>query len=411
VSLVPKSRIAESGDYNLTGDRYQSASASRGCELTGKWPTVKLGEVCAIVCGGTPSREKSEYWEGGNIKWLRAKYIQDDAITGYETITQKAVDKSAVSLVPPKSVVVVTRVSVGKIAYLSEPYAINQDITGLTPNDEGILDSRFLYWCAKGFAPKLANDAQGVGVRGVTKKYVEQLEIPLPPLEVQKEIAAELDGYQHIIHGAKEIIANWKPKIEVDPKWPRVRLGDQSLFRTESGGTPLSSKSEYWDGGINWVTLVDLPASDRISEIKATKRTISQSGLENSAAKVLPVGTVLVSSRATIGRIGIARIPTATNQGFKNIVVKDAARAIPEFVAEMLLELVPKMQSIATGGTFKEISMTSFRSLDIPFPPLETQRQIVAKIEGEKVAVESSTKLAGLYCMRINDVVENLNLG
>ena len=164
--------------------------------------------------------------------------------------------------------------------------------------------------------------------------------------------------------------------------FPLVFLGEKTLFRVESGGTPKSDVEEYWGGGIPWATLVDLPATDFISEITATKRTISDKGLRESSAKMIPANSVVVSTRATIGRIAINRVPIATNQGFKNVVIEDSARAAPEFVALALTKLVPTMQAWATGGTFAEISKSKFCELQIPLPPLEVQKEIVAKIEG-----------------------------
>lgn len=153
--------------------------------------------------------------------------------------------------------------------------------------------------------------------------------------------------------------------------FPVVALGDTSLFRVESGGTPKSDVPEYWNGGVPWATLVDLPASDFISQITSTQRTISEHGLRDSSAKMIPKDSVIVSTRATIGRIGINRIPIATNQGFKNVVIQDPTRAVTEYVALALTRLVPTMQSWATGGTFAEISKSKFCELEIPLPPLD----------------------------------------
>lgn len=85
--------------------------------------------------------------------------------------------------------------------------------------------------------------------------------------------------------------------------FPIVFLGDASLFRVESGGKPKSDVGEYWGGGIAWATLVDLPASDFITEITSTQRTITEKGLRESGAKMIPANSVIVSTRATIGRI------------------------------------------------------------------------------------------------------------
>lgn len=178
---------------------------------------------------------------------------------------------------------------------------------------------------------------------------------------------------------------------------PMVSLGDETVFRVESGGTPKSDVPEYWNGGVAWATLVDLPQEDFITEITSTVRTISERGLKESSAKLLPPNSVLVSSRATIGRIAINRVPMATNQGFKNIVIADETRAIPEYVALAVTRLVPTMQSWATGGTFAEISKTKFCELEIPLPSLVVQQEIVAEIEGYQRVIDGARAVIDNY--------------
>tara|TARA_R110002049_G_scaffold309165_1_gene517801 strand:- start:199 stop:639 length:441 start_codon:yes stop_codon:yes gene_type:complete len=128
-------------------------------------------------------------------------------------------------------------------------------------------------------------------------------------------------------------------------------------------------------------------------------RTISEAGLKGSSAKLLPVNSVLVSSRATIGRIAINRVPLATNQGFKNIIIANKTKAVAEYVALAVTRLVPTMQSWATGGTFAEISKSKFCELEIPLPPLEVQREIVAEVEGYQQKIE----VAKLEIVRLQD--------
>jgi type I restriction enzyme M protein len=180
-------------------------------------------------------------------------------------------------------------------------------------------------------------------------------------------------------------------------EFPLVFLGDSSLFRVESGGTPKSDVETYWNGGIPWATLVDLPATDFITQITTTQRTISELGLRESSAKMIPANSVVVSTRATIGRIAINRVPIATNQGFKNVVIEDSSRALPEYVALALTKLVPTMDAWATGGTFKEISKSKFCELQIPLPPLEVQKEIVAEIEGYQKVINGARAVLDHY--------------
>lgn len=192
-----------------------------------------------------------------------------------------------------------------------------------------------------------------------------------------------------------------------------VSLGDKSLFRVESGGTPSSNIPEYWDGNIRWATLVDLPAANLITELKDTERTISPLGLEKSSAKLLPSGTVLVSTRATIGRVAIAECETATNQGFKNIIVIDDTKVSNRFVAYMMTALADRMVSLASGGTFKEISKSNFLTLSIPLPPLEKQEQIVAELDGYQKIVDGAQQIIDAYkpTIGIDPTWEKVKLG
>jgi type I restriction enzyme M protein len=179
--------------------------------------------------------------------------------------------------------------------------------------------------------------------------------------------------------------------------FPVVSLADSTLFRVESGGTPKSDVEELWNGGIPWATLVDLPATDFITEIKSTQRTISERGLRESSARMIPANSVIVSTRATIGRIATNRIPIATNQGFKNVIIEDPSRALSEYVALALTKLVPTMEAWATGGTFKEISKSKFCELQIPLPPLEFQKEIVVEIEGYQKVINGARTVLDNY--------------
>ena len=213
---------------------------------------------------------------------------------------------------------------------------------------------------------------------------------PMLGLVSEKEKVAEggeynLSGERYRENGARQ------------SDWPVVSLGEQEIFSIESGGTPKSGIEEYWNGGIPWITLVDLPAGDFITEITDTQRTVSEKGLRNSAAKMLPANSVVVSSRATIGRIGINRIPLATNQGFKSVVIKDTDRAIPEYVALALTKLVPTMQAQASGSTYKEIIKSRFSELRIPLPPLEVQQEIVAEIKGYRRVIDGARAVVENY--------------
>ncbi len=221
----------------------------------------------------------------------------------------------------------------------------------------------------------------------------------------KKEQIAEQD---YVLVGER-YLSNSMPKAE----HRMVSLGDKSLFQVESGGTPSSDIPEYWGGNIRWATLVDLPAANLITELKDTERTISTLGLEKSSAKLLPAGTVLVSTRATIGRVAIAEYETATNQGFKNIIILDDTKVSNKFVAYMMTALTDRMVSLASGGTFKEISKSNFLTLNIPLPPLTIQEQIVTELDSYQKIIEGARQVVESYKPTIqnNSHWETVRLG
>ena len=258
---------------------------------------------------------------------------------------------------------------------------------------------------------KIENDGYGLGAQ---RRAVANSDLPQVKKELdeylsalrQRHAVSELSPTCGLIVAKEKLAANgefnlsgerYREGVATNQSFPLVALGDQALFRVESGGTPKSDVAEYWNGEVAWATLVDLPATDFISQITATQRTISSKGLKESSAKLVPANSVIVSTRATIGRIAINRVPIATNQGFKNVVIEDLTRAVPEYVALALTRLVPTMKAWATGGTFAEISKSKFCELEIPLPPLEVQKEIVAEIEGYQKVIDGARAVRDHY--------------
>ena len=387
INIVGKSRIKENGDYNLSGNRYQSSE--RGIYVKGKWEMVELDDVCSIESGsrskggsqdsGVPSIGGAQIDENGGIRTNSMVYISEEH---YNSMNKGILREGDVLVVKDGA-------TTGKTAYynrLFDKAAINEHVFILR-SKAGIVNSKYLFYVIKSeeFQNKLKPYIKGM-IGGICLE-IKEIKIPLPPIEEQKKIVEELDRYQRIIDGARMVIDNWKPDIEIDPAWDVVTLGNE--FRIESGGTPDTSIPEYWDGDIKWVTLVDIP--EVITGINDTARRITEEGLNKSSAKLLPKGTVLVSTRATIGRIGVAEDEIATNQGFKNVIVNEDNN--PYFVAHMLKRKVPEMILLASGGTFKEISKTNFATIQIPLPPRKIQDKIVSTIMEGTRTIDANKKL------------------
>ncbi|MBI2312600.1 MAG: restriction endonuclease subunit S [Betaproteobacteria bacterium] len=206
--IVAKEKIAANGDYNLSGDRYRE-----GISATAAWPLVPLGQVTKRVSGGTPAKENIGYWSGP-IPWVSPKDMKVDVLYDTEDhVSEEAIRGSATTLVPAGTLLCVVRSGILKhtfpLALTGRAMCFNQDIIALIPADDR-LDPRYLFAILKGRARHILEQGikPGVTVQSFHAGFFAQLEIPLPPLEVQKEIVAEIEGYQKVIDGARAVLDN-----------------------------------------------------------------------------------------------------------------------------------------------------------------------------------------------------------
>jgi type I restriction enzyme, S subunit len=159
--------------------------------------------------------------------------------------------------------------------------------------------------------------------------------------------------------------------------WPTVRLDE--CTRIVGGSTPSTSRADYWDGNINWATPKDLSGLNSIY-IAETPRKITQAGLASCSAEIIPVNSVLFSSRAPIGHVAINSKPMATNQGFKSFV-PDRNQLSSGFLYWWLRSNRSYLESLGNGATFKEVSKAVVSRILIPLPPLNVQRRIAAILD------------------------------
>ena len=154
-----------------------------------------------------------------------------------------------------------------------------------------------------------------------------------------------------------------------------ARLGD--ICTVVSGTTPKSTQAEYWDGDLNWVTPAEL--TDESDIIYDSQRKITQQAVIDSSLKSFPAGTVLLSSRAPIGKVAIAGTEMYCNQGFKNLICSD--KIYNRYLYHFLKDKTDYLNSLGRGATFKEISKSIVENIEIPLPPLEEQRKIAAVLD------------------------------
>lgn len=156
-----------------------------------------------------------------------------------------------------------------------------------------------------------------------------------------------------------------------------VALGE--IAEIVSGATPKSQRSEYWGGDVPWVTPADLSKLED-AYIAITPRTLTKAGLASCAARVLPAGSVLLSSRAPIGHVAINSVPMATNQGFKSFVPR-GDKLDAKYLYHWLRANTDSLQRMGNGATFKELSKSTVERIEVPVPNVDEQRRIAAILD------------------------------
>lgn len=229
---------------------------------------------------------------------------------------------------------------------------------------------------------------------GLAVGMLKKQKILLPTKEHQDRIAEILSAYDDLIENnnkrikilekmAEELYKEWFVRFRFPecedltwenglPKgWSYSKI--KSLGKIIGGGTPATDNPDYWDGDIPWLTPADLSSDKRII-IDAGSKFISTLGLKKSGAKLLPEKTVLLTSRAPIGYVALAKNPICTNQGFKSIVC-DESVSKPCYLLFFLRLNTDLLYNYATGATFPELSADRLGRIKIPVPPIEIQER------------------------------------
>lgn len=348
--------------------------------------TIPLGELVSIKGGGTPSRAEAAYW-GGGIPWATVKDFKTTRLDGaLETITSEGVQNSATSLIPPGSVIVPTRMAVGKAAINSVELAINQDLKALLPGDR--VDPRFLlhFMLAKG--QHLESRAQGATVKGIKLDEIKRLDFPRIKVDEQRRIAAILDKAdairrkrEHVLALADDLLKSTFLEMFGDPAtnpkgWPVETFGDILTQPLRNGVSP-SSRGTVEAEVLTLSAITGLRFDANARKPGKFVEAISANDQVSRSDFYICRGN---GSPDLIGRGYFA------DQDLQGVAFPDtmiAAKPNPERVARGYLEAIWQTASVrgqiiraarTTNGTFK-INQTATSNLTLPLPPIEAQRQ------------------------------------
>lgn len=372
------------------------------------WPLKRMEELCEI----TSSKRifAADYVDEG-VPFYRGREITEKYKGNLDVSTELFITEAKFQEIerkfgaPKQGDLLLTSVGTLGSVYVVKPgdrfYFKDGNLTWFRDFKE--LDSRFLYYwigSPQGKA-ELQKCMIGSSQSAFTIVLLKSITIELPPLHVQQRIAAILSSYDELIENAQRriktlasmtsvIYREWFVKFrfpgcesvsrisstlgDIPQGWEVKKVADS--FNISGGGTPSRKEKMFWESGtIQWYSPSDLTATASMFMDDSSDH-ITEDGLAQSSARLFPAGSVMLTSRATIGAIAINTHEACTNQGFITCFPND--RVPLYFLFHWLNENIPTFQRMASGATFKEISRGVFKTIEFLQPQDEIVRQFEA---------------------------------
>lgn len=380
ITIVPKAKIAEDDEYNLSASRYQEAQDFSNCQ----YDMVKLGDILDYE---QPTQYIVESVEYNNDYKTPVLTAGQSFILGYTNETQGIYNKLPVIIFDDFTT---------DSKYVDFPFKVKSSAMKiLRVKNNDIADLRYVYYMMQNI--KFNSETHK---RYWISEYSNE-EIPLPPISVQEEIVKELDAYQAIIDGAQKVVDNWKPTFTINPDWEKVKLGD--ICEIQSGGTPSKDKEEYWNGDINWYS------SGELNNFYTTdsKEKITKQGLDNSNAKIFPKGSLLIGMYDTAAfKMSILDRDAAFNQAIS--AVKPNKKIHMLYLLLYFSKNKEEYLKYRNGIRQQNLNKGFISNIEIHLPSLEEQKAIVAQIEQEEQYVEACKKLIELNKQKISNKIKSI---
>jgi len=377
------------------------------------WEIRHFGDVVKYNLGRTPSRSIKKYWENPYFYWVSiSDMIQYGEIKfTKEKISKIALDEVFKSKYSLKGTLLMSfKLVIGRVSILSVDAVHNEAIISIFPFNN-ILDKFYLMYYLSNISYDRYLD-RAVKGNTLNRKKLDMLHIIIPPLEEQKRIAYVLSKIQNaikiqdrIINSLQELKKSMMHKLFTEgightefkdteigriPKEWEIKTIEEISYKVKAGGTPRRKELKYWNGAIPFVTISDITNS-RIYIYK-TKEKISELGLNNSSAWLVPPNSLLVSMYATIGETAINKIEVATNQAILAIIPKPCFNV--EFGAYVIKYYKKFLYNKNIQSTQKNVNKAILKNFKIPFPPLEEQKRIadILSTIDNKISIEENRK-------------------
>ena len=360
-----------------------------------EFKSYKLEDLGKIYSGGTPSTKISEYWNG-DLNWLSSGETRDTYIYDTEkTITQEGADNSSTKLATKGDIVIASAgqgFTRGQASMVMIDTFVNQSVIVIHPNEK--INNYYLLYNLKLRYNQLRQLSDHTSTRGsLTTKIIKDLDIDLPNLEIQNQIADIITIFdkkirvnEQINHNLEQLaksiykhhFIDMKPymlggyiresPLGIIPKDWSVQLIGEFVDDMKNGGTPRRGESAYWENGtIPWLKTGEI--NNNI--ILKSEEHITELGLKNSSAKLLPKNSIIMAlyGKGTAARIGLLKIEATTNQACCAMICNDLNKTL--FLYLFLLFNQKEIENLASGSVQQNLSKDLIANLNLIVPPIE----------------------------------------
>jgi type I restriction enzyme M protein len=397
---VVKSEISKNSDYNLSRERYL-----RPMEANSAFELVPLGELAKLITKGTTPTSIGYSFQDTGINFIKIESITEHGTflnEKFNYISKECHDKLSRSQLKENDVLFSIAGAFGRSAVVTKeilPANTNQALAIIRPGER--LLPKYLRSVLKSdhILDIVETLKVGVAQYNLSLKQINELEIPLPPLSIQKEIVAEIEGWQKIIDGAKAVVENYKPKIDINPNWELGELGELCDVRDGTHDSP----KYVLEGGIPFITQKNITKEglsfDDVNYISEEDhlKIIKRSNVEYGDIIFSMIG----ANRGMTCLIDDKRVFSIKNVG----LIKPIGKINQKYLLTYLqsADALNHVALMSTGGAQSFISLKTLRTFPIPVPDKETQHQIVSQIEKEQTLVNANKQLIEIFEQKIKE--------
>jgi type I restriction enzyme M protein len=397
-TLVEKSVILENRDTILSAERYFEEKI-----IISDFEKVRLGDITEVITKGTTPTSVGFNFQESGINFIKIESITPEGFIIPEKFAfineecHKSLKRSSLN---ENDVLFSIAGALGRVTVINKkflPANTNQALSIIRLKEghnpfyvASILRSHIV-------TDKIENLKTGVAQFNLSLEQIKDFEIPLPPLEIQQQIVAEIQEYQKVIDGAKQVVNNYKPTIIINPDWEMVELG--TLAKLVGGSTPSKENSSYWENGnVDWITCSDFSNSPMY--IDDSIRKITEKAVKENSTSIVPKDTLVLVTRVSLGKMAFVRKPTALNQDLTALLF-DGEKINKRYGYFFMLSIADKIENDGHGATVKGVTRDYVKDIKVPLPSLEEQLTIVKAIEEELQLINANKRLIEIFEQKI----------